>query len=62
MAEFCKHCFYKYEIAPVNNNETLILSKEKKFCEGCGQIKRIVVRIVEKRHSEDLRKKSNRSG
>lgn len=40
MAELCKDCFYKY-----NPNCSLLLeiSKDKELCEGCGEIKRVVI-------------------
>lgn len=45
MAEFCKDCFL--EINPLKENEIIVLSApdDLDFCEGCGQWKRVVVRI-----------------
>jgi len=40
MAEFCKDCFKK-EVG----NEEVIVSSWKELCEGCGEIKQIVVTV-----------------
>ena len=54
MAEFCKDCFL--EINPLKENETVVLSApdDLDFCEGCGQWKRVVVRIRRKNIFERL--------
>ena len=50
MAEFCKECFIKNIAVPLDNttDEMLIMSEEVEFCEGCGEIKPIVVTVNSK--------------
>ena len=40
MAEYCKSCAAKY----LGIEGKVVLSKELDLCEGCGQLKRVVVR------------------
>lgn len=46
MAEFCKTCF-KEKINPSVEDANIILSQEAELCEGCGEIKPIVVEVVD---------------
>jgi len=43
MAEFCRECFKN-----LISNEEVILGKFEELCEGCGEIKQIVIMIKEK--------------
>ena len=45
MAEFCKDCFKKIEPSVADN--TVVLSTESELCEGCGEIKPVVVEVRE---------------
>lgn len=45
MAEFCKDCFKKMEPSVLDNN--LIMSSDAQLCEGCGELKLIVVDVQE---------------
>lgn len=58
MAEFCKDCFLK--INPLGEDETVVLSapNDLDFCEGCGQWKRVVVRIRRKNIFDRLKERS----
>ena len=44
MAEFCLECLRKFE--PNANEGNVILSNNSELCEGCGLLKRIVVKII----------------
>ncbi len=46
MAEFCKTCF-KEKINPSVEDANIILSQEAELCEGCGEMKPIVVEVVD---------------
>lgn len=46
MAEFCKNCF-KEKIDPSVEDCRIILSQEAELCEGCGEIKPIVMEILD---------------
>lgn len=49
MAEFCEECF-KAKIAIPSDNITddmLVMSDEPEFCEGCGEIKPVVVVVMD---------------
>lgn len=61
MAEFCKDCFL--EINPLKENETVVLSApdDLDFCEGCGQWKRVVVRIRHKNSIDGLKENYNKN-
>ena len=43
MAEFCLKCLQGFE--PNANEHNTELSEEPEFCEGCGEIKPVVVKI-----------------
>lgn len=42
MSEYCVECYLK-EVAPGVNEKELLVSKEGEFCEGCNEIKQIVL-------------------
>ena len=44
MAEYCKDCFKKWN--PNVDERRLRMSREAELCEGCGQLKPCVERIV----------------
>lgn len=44
MAEFCLECFKK-DIDETAKDSDIILSDHVEFCEGCAELKRIVVEI-----------------
>lgn len=44
MAEYCKDCFKKWN--PNVDEHRLRMSREVELCEGCGQLKPCVERIV----------------
>lgn len=44
MAEFCKDCF-KAKSDPSVNESDMIFSTEPELCEGCGEVKPIVVEV-----------------
>ena len=44
MAEFCKEC-YKTKLDPNVNDNDVILSSDPELCEGCGELKPIVVEV-----------------
>ena len=46
MAEFCKNCF-KEKIDPSVEDANIILSQEAELCEGCGEVKPIVVEVID---------------
>lgn len=46
MADFCKDCF-KENINPSVKEDTIVVSEEATLCEGCGQIKPIVIEVIE---------------
>ena len=46
MAEFCKTCF-KEKINPSVEDANIILSQEAELCEGCGEMKPVVVEVVD---------------
>ena len=41
MAEFCLDCFKKFE--PNANEDNTVLSEYNDFCEGCGEVKPVVI-------------------
>jgi hypothetical protein len=45
VAEFCLNCFKKIE--PNANEYTTKLSEDLDFCEGCGEIKNVVIEFDE---------------
>lgn len=44
MAEFCLNCFNKMENANLKKRH-VVLSSEEDLCEGCGEYKRVVMRL-----------------
>jgi RNase P subunit RPR2 len=42
MAEFCKECYEK-----IFGKATVIESEDDDLCEGCGEIKKVVVRALD---------------
>ena len=44
MAEFCKECYLKY--LHTGESVRLKLSKYPDLCEGCGQLKPVVERVL----------------
>jgi hypothetical protein len=44
MAEYCKDCFKKWN--PGVDEHRLRMSREAELCEGCGQLRSCVERIV----------------
>lgn len=50
MADFCKDCFIKKMITPSDNitEEMLVMSDNLDFCEGCCEIKPIVIAVEQK--------------
>ena len=44
MAEFCKDC-YKTKLDPGVNDSDIVLSSEPAFCEGCNEVKPIVLEV-----------------
>ncbi len=55
MAEFCEECMKKYLEIP-NARVKYILSDNAELCEGCGQMRRIVVTRRESRWRRVIRK------
>ncbi len=49
MAEFCKECFMKKIAVPSDNitDDRLVMTEESEFCEGCGEIKPVVIEVKE---------------
>lgn len=45
MAEFCKDCAVKYLGFTPKQANNAIMSDEPELCEGCGEMKPVVVRI-----------------
>ena len=45
MAEFCRECFDKVFGDIVEDNDEIIESEDLGLCEGCGEIKQIVLEI-----------------
>lgn len=45
MAEYCLECFKK-DCTPEEANDRYVLSDWLELCEGCGQQKRVVIRII----------------
>lgn len=43
MAEFCKDCFKKLE--PSVSEQELVLSSDAELCEGCGEVKPVVLEV-----------------
>ena len=46
MAEFCLECFNKHELPdgyPKRREKDVTLSLERELCEGCGQMKHVVI-------------------
>ncbi|MCI8404488.1 MAG: hypothetical protein HFE49_06260 [Clostridia bacterium] len=55
MTEFCKECFFKaYD---TSSNWKIVLSKDLDFCEECGMMKPIVIKVVHKNLIIRLKKK-----
>ena len=52
MADFCKECFDKEFGDAIKSNEKVVVSKDLSFCEGCGDVKQIVLKIRKKRFWE----------
>jgi len=44
MAEFCLDCFNKMEKSNLKKRD-VVLSSEEDLCEGCGEYKRVVMRL-----------------
>ena len=44
MAEFCKKCFIRIN-EPYYKGEELVMSEDVEFCEGCEEVKEVVLRI-----------------
>lgn len=44
MAEFCLDCFNKMEKANLKKRH-VVLSSEEDLCEGCGEYKKVVMRL-----------------
>ena len=53
MAEFCAKCFMKKIAIPSDNitEDMLIMTDESELCEGCCEIKPVVVRVATKEES-----------
>ena len=47
MADFCLDCFKKFE--PNANENNTMLSEDNDFCEGCGEIKPVVIEFNEEK-------------
>ena len=45
MAEFCPECMKRYHGYYAGDQKKYVLSKDLDLCEGCGEWKRVVVRI-----------------
>ena len=58
MSEFCLECFKQFE--PNANELNTVLSNWSELCEGCGQIKQIVISFDDTREVERLRKRRNK--
>lgn len=52
MADFCKECFDKEFGEYVKSHEKVVVSKDMSFCEGCGEIKPVVLKVRKKRFWE----------
>lgn len=48
MSEFCLKCFKQLD--PNANELNTVLSNWSELCEGCGQIKQIVISIADTEH------------
>ena len=46
MAEFCKECF-KELLCNDYEDDQLITSKDEDICEGCGEFKQVVIKIID---------------
>jgi hypothetical protein len=42
MAEFCKECFER-----IFGNSNVIESEDDDLCEGCGEVKKVVIKVLE---------------
>lgn len=47
MAEFCKECFMREIASDGTTEDMLVMSDEPELCEGCGQIKPVVVVVMD---------------
>jgi hypothetical protein len=47
MTEFCKECFLKFD--NIQENEQIIMSEDDDLCEGCGEFKPVVIKIVRRK-------------
>jgi len=46
MAEFCKECFKELLFNDYEDTQ-IILSGDLDLCEGCGEFKQVVIRIID---------------
>ena len=46
MAEFCKDCF-KQLLFNGYEDDKIILSEDLDLCEGCGEFKQVVIKIID---------------
>jgi hypothetical protein len=42
MAEFCKDCFEK-----IFGKAHVVESEDNDFCEGCGEVKKVVIKVLD---------------
>ena len=49
MAEFCRECFYRMI---GNRDDRLVMSEESDLCEGCGEIKPVVLYVYHVKDNE----------
>lgn len=49
MAEYCRECAEKYLGIPTEQLERAKFSRELDLCEGCGEYKRVLVRLPAKK-------------
>ena len=50
MAEFCIECWNKINKTKISAKEC-VLSKNLYLCEGCGELKVVIIALTEKKHS-----------
>ena len=46
MAEFCKECFKELLFNDYEDDQ-LIISEDDDLCEGCGEFKPVVIKIID---------------
>ena len=59
MAEFCLACFNKIEEVPYDATDVK-LSRLPVLCEGCGEMRRVVVGLTESAWHKSARTRANR--